>query len=55
MPLSELDFIHLDINKKQGKLRQTLRQEAANANSANVNWQLEDRDSLAEAYPALFI
>ncbi len=32
---TKLDFIHLDINKKQGKLRQTLRQEVADANPAN--------------------
>lgn len=30
----QLDFIHLDIKKKQGKLRQTLRQEVADANPA---------------------
>src|SRR3972149_2704463 len=30
----KLDFIHLNINKKQGKLRQTLDQEVANANPA---------------------
>jgi len=31
---SQLNFIHLDINKKRGKLSQTLRQEVANANPA---------------------
>jgi hypothetical protein len=32
---TKLDFIHLQINKKQGRLKQTLRQEVAYANPAN--------------------
>jgi hypothetical protein len=31
----DLDFIHLQINKKQGRLKQTLLQEVAYANPAD--------------------
>jgi hypothetical protein len=33
--LTKLDFIHLNLNRKQGKLRQTLDQEVAYAYLAN--------------------
>src|SRR5512139_3972132 len=35
MAPSKLDFIHLNINKKEGKLQQILRQEVAHAYPAN--------------------
>jgi len=44
---SKLDFIHLNINKKQGKLRQTLVQEVADANPASGIYH--DVGSLYEA------
>jgi hypothetical protein len=44
---NELDFIHLNINKKQGKLQQTLDQEVADAYLANGIYH--DPGSLYEA------
>jgi hypothetical protein len=44
---TKLDFIHLNINKKQGKLRQTLRQEVADADPACKIYH--DPGSLCEA------
>lgn len=51
--IPQLDFIHLDHNKKQGKLRQTLDQEVANADPASRIYH--DTRSLCESVLEIYL